>query len=210
MSWYSLDIETDGPYPHKYSMLSIGIVKVDHKLETTFYAEMMPVHREFMQEAMEVNQLNREFLLAYGKSPVGIMREIAEFLHATSYKDPVMVADNPQFDGQFVNHYMWEYLGFNPFGHSARRISDMWMGIKSVHSKYGHNLGYYAAPSEAPTAEAELALSKGENIQPMYLPITDWRQLRKTNHTHNALDDAMGNAEALRTMATQYGLEIPI
>lgn len=30
-----------------------------------------------------------------------------------------------------------------------------------------------------------------------------WKYLRKTRHTHNPLDDAMGNAEALLTMSTK-------
>lgn len=34
-----------------------------------------------------------------------------------------------------------------------------------------------------------------------------WKQLRKTTHTHNALDDAMGNAEALLEMK-KMGLKI--
>jgi hypothetical protein len=32
--------------------------------------------------------------------------------------------------------------------------------------------------------------------------------LRKTSHTHHALDDALGNAEALLTMIEQYDLKI--
>lgn len=36
-----------------------------------------------------------------------------------------------------------------------------------------------------------------------------WRHLRKTKHTHNPVDDAMGNAEALLAMR-DMGLKIPI
>lgn len=32
----------------------------------------------------------------------------------------------------------------------------------------------------------------------------DWKKLRKTKHTHNALDDATGNAEALNTILKNY------
>lgn len=35
----------------------------------------------------------------------------------------------------------------------------------------------------------------------------NFKHLRKTKHTHNALDDAMGNAEALWHMKTQMGLK---
>ncbi|MEQ1675091.1 MAG: hypothetical protein ABL876_00240 [Chitinophagaceae bacterium] len=153
---------------------------------------MKPVQLSWDPEAMKANGLNREHLLSYGRPPADVMREISEFLTATSYKRPIMVTDNPLFDGQFVNHYMWEYLGSNPFGWSAKRIGDMWMGISSVYKFYDKNLGYYHA---------------GEG---KYEPIDDWHSLIKTPHTHNALDDAMGNAEALRTMAEMYHLEIPI
>ncbi len=42
----------------------------------------------------------------------------------------IFVSDNPAYDWQFVNFYFHKFLGFNPFGHSARRISDFYAGIK--------------------------------------------------------------------------------
>ena len=36
----------------------------------------------------------------------------------------------------------------------------------------------------------------------------NFKHLRKTAHTHNALDDAIGNAEALLAMKTELGLKI--
>jgi DNA polymerase III epsilon subunit-like protein len=37
---------------------------------------------------------------------------------------------------------------------------------------------------------------------------TSFKHLRQTAHTHNALDDARGNAEALLTLKTEHGLKI--
>jgi len=37
---------------------------------------------------------------------------------------------------------------------------------------------------------------------------SEWKKLRSTAHTHNALDDAMGNAQAVLTIAGM-GLKIP-
>ena len=37
----------------------------------------------------------------------------------------------------------------------------------------------------------------------------DFEHLRSTTHTHNALDDAIGNAEALQRMVTELGFELP-
>jgi hypothetical protein len=37
-----------------------------------------------------------------------------------------------------------------------------------------------------------------------------FKHLRKTKHTHNPVDDAKGNAEALLTMQKEYGLKIKL
>ncbi len=42
---------------------------------------------------------------------------------------PVFVSDNPAFDWQWINDGFHKYLGHNPFGHSARRISDFYAGL---------------------------------------------------------------------------------
>lgn len=47
-------------------------------------------------------------------------------------RDPqyaVFVSDNPAYDWQFINFYFHYYLRRNPFGHSARRISDFYAGL---------------------------------------------------------------------------------
>lgn len=43
--------------------------------------------------------------------------------------NPSFVSDNPAYDWQFINYYFHLYLGKNPFGHSARRISDFYAGL---------------------------------------------------------------------------------
>lgn len=42
---------------------------------------------------------------------------------------PLFVSDNPAYDWQFINYYFHKFLGHNPFGHSARRISDFYAGL---------------------------------------------------------------------------------
>lgn len=37
----------------------------------------------------------------------------------------------------------------------------------------------------------------------------DWKRLRKTKHTHNALDDAMGNAEAVLALCNDPTIKSP-
>lgn len=43
---------------------------------------------------------------------------------------PLFMSDNPAFDWQWINHGFWNTIGKNPFGHSARRISDFYAGLK--------------------------------------------------------------------------------
>lgn len=47
---------------------------------------------------------------------------------------PIFVSDNPAFDWQWINDGFHKHLGHNPFGHSARRISDFYAGlVKDFH-----------------------------------------------------------------------------
>lgn len=42
----------------------------------------------------------------------------------------VFISDNPAYDWQFINYYFHKFLGVNPFGHSARQISDFYASLK--------------------------------------------------------------------------------
>ncbi len=42
---------------------------------------------------------------------------------------PIFVSDNPAYDWQGINYGFLKHLGHNPFGHSARRISDFYAGL---------------------------------------------------------------------------------
>ena len=42
---------------------------------------------------------------------------------------PIFVSDNPAFDWQWINHGFHTTLDRNPFGYSARRISDFYAGL---------------------------------------------------------------------------------
>lgn len=41
----------------------------------------------------------------------------------------IMVSDNPAYDYQWINDGFWRTLGYNPLGHSARRIGDFYAGL---------------------------------------------------------------------------------
>lgn len=55
-------------------------------------------------------------------------KEFAEWLQQFKGR-PIFVSDNPAFDWQWINYGFHLHLGYNPFGHSARRISDFYAGL---------------------------------------------------------------------------------
>ena len=55
--------------------------------------------------------------------------DFAEWLTKNVEGRPVFVSDNNGYDSQFINYYFHLHLGYNPFGHSSRRISDWYSGL---------------------------------------------------------------------------------
>lgn len=86
--YFSADVETDGPIPGPYSMLSFALVyagrfdgtrlKRPANLERTFYRELRPISATFGPEALVVNGLDRERLAREGESPELAMSAAAE------------------------------------------------------------------------------------------------------------------------------------
>lgn len=58
-----------------------------------------------------------------------IFRDFDNWLHAVILGQPVFVTDNVAYDWQWINDGFWRTLDKNPFGHSARRISDFYAGL---------------------------------------------------------------------------------
>lgn len=48
---------------------------------------------------------------------------------------PIFVSDNPAFDFMWIADGFHVHFGYNPFGHSARRISDYYAGLMKDFSK---------------------------------------------------------------------------
>lgn len=129
MSWMVVDVESDGPCPGLYSMVSFGVVRLDRDLQTTFYGQCAPLaHAKFEQEALNVSGTTREEHLGY-PDPEKTMTSFRDWLRAHSTDRPVFVSDNPAFDWQFINFYFHLFCGENPMGFSARRIGDLYAGL---------------------------------------------------------------------------------
>lgn len=175
--YFSCDVETDGSVPGSASMSSIGMcvsgyddgngfVAVNPD-EHGFYRELKPNCEYFDQEAITVSGLDRDALIAHGSEPAAAMHECAAWIQQIAgERAPVFVAYPLGFDWMWTHVYFMRYTGSSPFGHS--RHYDM----KTA----------FAVKAGVPVD------SVGRNAFPAHLH-------SKREHTHNALDDARGQAD---------------
>jgi len=130
-AYVSVDIETAGPNPGQYSLLSIGACLVSQP-EHSFYVELQPVNDNMLPEALEIHGLSLEELKRNGLPPVEAMAKFESWLQEIlpPGERPQFVAFNAPFDWMFVNDYFHRFLGHNPFGHTALDIKAYYMGYK--------------------------------------------------------------------------------
>ena len=60
MSWFVVDVEADGPCPGLYSMVSVGVVRLDDNLGTKFLGQMAPISDVWIPEALAVSGISRQ------------------------------------------------------------------------------------------------------------------------------------------------------
>lgn len=162
MSYFVVDVESDGQIIGVNSMVCFGAVKVTPKLDTTFYGKVNPISNNYNPEALAISGFSREEHLKFD-DPAEIFIEFAKWIKLNSIGTPILISDNNGYDASWINYYMHVYNGSNPFGWSSRRIGDLYCGMmKDTNAK--------------------------------------WKYLRKTEHNHDPVADAMGNAEALLAM----------
>ena len=176
MSYFMVDVETDGPIPGDYSMIQVGVVLVREPLETAprFFGQLRPLPSSlWMPEALKVTGLTREQTLQFD-DPTTVMLALAEFVANNNVgKQAMFISDNNGFDYMFLTWYLYHCLGRSPFGHSSTNLGSLYKGlIKDTFKNFKH--------------------------------------LRKTKHTHNPVDDAVGNAEAMVHMKETMGLHISL
>lgn len=166
--YISVDIEASGPIPGEYSMLSLGACVV-YDTSKTFYREFKPISDNYLPKAIQVTGLSLENLRDTGVEPEVGMLEFKNWIDIVSKDDrPVFTAFNATFDWMFVAYYFHRFLGHNPFRISGLDIKAYYMG------KFG--------TSWSDTAKRRM----------------DTRFLSDKKHTHNALDDAIEQAEIFR------------
>lgn len=131
--YISVDVETAGPIPGQYALLSIGACLVEEP-STTFYVELQPDRSDYLPEALAISGLSLDSLKEHGIAPPTAMQAFADWVCNVVPKGNrvVFVALNAPFDWSFINDYFYRYIGNNPFGHSALDIKAFYMGLTGV------------------------------------------------------------------------------
>lgn len=167
-----VDVEADGPIPGDYSMIEVGVVRVDTDLTRTFHGKLQPLPgARWLDEALKVVGYSHEHSTTFD-NPLHVMQELGRWIRENNQGNrPMLISDNNGFDAMFVAWYFHHFLGKNPFGHSSTNLGSLYKGLVK---DFGQN----------------------------------FKHLRVTKHTHNPVDDARGNAEALLHMAHKMGLRV--
>ena len=164
MSWFIVDVEADGPIPAKYSMVSFGVVMLEPSLSHTFYGQTRPITQNFLPEALAISGHTRDQHLSFD-DPKQVMERFRDWLVQTGTGRPIFVSDNVAFDWQWINYYFHTFLGENPFGHSGRRIGDLYCGlVKDSFARWKHlrktTHTHHPVDDAKGNAEALLAMSE--------------------------------------------------
>lgn len=177
-AYFSADVETDGPIPGPFSILSFALVfagtfdgvrfRRPENFGCHIYKELKPISDDFQPEALAVNGLDRSRLIREGELPEDAMTAAAQWVsEVAGSASPVLVAYPLSFDWAWL---YWYFIRFSksgsPFGYS--RCFDI---KTAVAVKAGWPISGAARQRLGPALQSERA------------------------HTHNALDDAIGQAE---------------
>lgn len=189
----SVDVETDGPIPGPFSMVSIGACAVGVRTEAGltrfdvddpengFYAELRPISERWDPEALAVSGLEREALIADGQDPKVAMTAFADWVEQLSARHsarPIFAAYPLSFDWMFVYWYLVDLEVKSPFGFS---------GCLDMKTMYA--------------TKADVLIGRGtKRWMPAHL-------LGQRAHTHNALDDARGQGDLLANLIEWHGPE---
>ncbi|MEM9460129.1 MAG: exonuclease domain-containing protein [Myxococcota bacterium] len=177
-AYFSADVETDGPIPGPFSMLSFALVFAGRfdgdvfsrpeSYEERFYAELKPISSDFEPEALAINGLDRDALIANGRAPQEAMTEAATWIRSVAGGTrPVLVAYPLSFDWTWL---YWYFVRFSADGSPFRHSSCF--DIKTA----------FAVKGRLPVASAGRS-SLFARLRPQH------------PHTHHAVDDAIEQAE---------------
>jgi 3'-5' exoribonuclease Rv2179c-like domain len=176
--YISADIEADGPIPGRYSMLAFGLALAGtfdgevftalNPTRASFYEELQPISNDYEEDALKVSRLDRQALARNGKEPSDALTKAAEWVRTQAGGHrPVLVGFPAAFDWMFL---YWYFVRFSnsgsPFDFSAC------LDMKTMYQQKARVVSSKAGLGDLPSF------------------------LRSTRpHTHNALDDAVEQAD---------------
>ncbi len=176
--YFSADVETDGPIPGPFSILSFALVHAggfdgEHftspkDYSQNFYRELRPISEGYEPEALRVNGLDRDRLCREGQPPELAMSEAYRWIKGIAGNaKPVLVAYPLSFDWSWLYWYFTRFCSDgSPFNHS------LCFDMKTA----------YAVKAAIPISEA----GKSKLLPSLR---------HRGPHTHHALDDAIEQAE---------------
>lgn len=168
--YISVDIEATGPIPGIYSMFQLGACVVGQPSER-FFTELRLLNDNFVPEALKACRVTIDELKQRGTEPGSVMKSFDGWIKQISVSlRPVFVAFNATFDWMFIHWYFHKYFIDNPFGISGLDIKAYYMGMMNC-------------------SWEETESSK---IDSRFVPLGA--------HKHNALDDAVEQAEIFQKM----------
>jgi hypothetical protein len=133
-----VDIESDGPIPGDFSMISFGAVLVDDNLDKTFYGKLKPISEKWIPEALAVSGHSREETMDFDE-PKLVMEKFSDWIKQNSKGQAVFISDNNGFDWMFICWYFHHFLDKNPFGHSSQNLGSLYKGlIKDTFKNFKH------------------------------------------------------------------------
>jgi hypothetical protein len=174
-----VDVECTGVIPGDYSMLSIGAVVVGQHtppFNKSFYVEIKPLPGASVDpEAMVINKLDIEHITIWGALPEVAMKMFRSWVIQVANPEivrPVMVSEGT-FDYMWVTWYLHHFKVRSPFGPNSLDTKSMYFGKYPVRWSQTTSRSILAAHPE-------------------------WQSEFK--HTHNALMDAIEQAERFHRM----------
>ena len=176
--YFSADVETDGPIPGPFSILSFALVfagtfdgqrfNAPENYQQSFYRELRPISDQFQLDALRVNGLDRDRLLLEGELPEVAMTEAAQWIKGKiGHGKPILVAYPLSFD------WSWLYWYFSKFSAQG--------------SPFNHSLCFDIKTAFAVKAGVPISEAGKSKLLPSLRP--------QNRHTHHALDDAIEQAE---------------
>lgn len=125
ITYIVVDIESTGPIPGDYSIVSLGATLICGEVIKYFKINLKPISENFHKNHLNFVELHDSL------DPKIAMKEFDVWIKNNSKGKLIFVSDNNGFDWMFVCWYFWHFLGENPFGYNSYNINSLYKGLKS-------------------------------------------------------------------------------